>query len=131
MIRNEILDKESAGEISPINEYIKHTLKAFAMHLENMSAVSRVLSSKKKSSKSDGVMASAGDERILMVSGYEIIQQGSKYYVRKNVDKVIAKAAFREIIKKEKLSKIKLKNKKGRELTTYQLGTAVWKAYST
>lgn len=131
IIRNEILGKESAGEISPINEYVKHTLKAFAMHLENMSAVSNVLrySRKRKNSESDGViMTSAGDEQILMVSGYEVIQQGWKYYVRQNGEKVIAKAAFREIIKKEKLDQItKFKKKNVDKLTTYQLGAAVWK----
>ena len=131
IIRNEILGKESAGEISPINEYVKHTLKAFAMHLENMSAVSNALryGRKKKSSKGDGVIiTSAGDEQILMVSGYEIIQQDWKYYVRQNGEKVVAKTAFKEIIKKEKLDQIiKLQNRKGVELTTYQLGAAVWK----
>ena len=34
MIRNDILKKEAEGEISPINEYTKHTLKAFVMHLQ-------------------------------------------------------------------------------------------------
>ena len=36
MIRRDLLEKETAGKISPINEYAKHTLKAFAMHLETL-----------------------------------------------------------------------------------------------
>ena len=130
IIRNKILRKESVGKISPINEYVKHTLKAFAMHLETMPEVSNALKKrKKKSYKSDVViMASSGDEKILRVSGYEIIQQqGWKYYVRKNGEKVVAKTALKQIIEEENLGNIIKLEEKGGELTTYQLGAAVWK----
>lgn len=32
----EILQKESVAEISPLNDYLKHTLKAFVVHIDNV-----------------------------------------------------------------------------------------------
>ena len=125
IIRNKILKKESAGEISPINEYVKHTLKAFTMHLERMPVASDGNSTR----SSEKVVS--GDDEIRTVSGYEIIRQDKwKYYVRKNGEKVVATRAFQDIITKEGLD-VSLKDSNGVDYTTYQLGSRIWEALAT
>ena len=125
IIRNKILRKESAGKISPINEYVKHTLKAFTMHLERMPVASDGNSTR----SSTKVVSGDGESRT--VSGYDIIRQDKQgYHVRENGEKVVAIRAFQDIINKERLD-VSLKDEKGTDYTTYQLGKRVWEALAT
>ena len=130
IIRN-ILTKESVGKMSPINDYVQHTLKAFAMHLGHILVSSKTRRSKKSkkeaTSKDDQiVLVNSGDQQILMAYGYEIMRQKHQYFVYENDKKVQAKPALRKIIKERNLG-INLQNTQGVDYTTYQLGSRVWK----
>ena len=123
------LAKESIGEMSPINDYVKHTLKAFAMHLGHILVSSgKTRSNKKKAASEDGqiVLVNSGDQQTLMAYGYEIIRQKYQYYVYKNDKKLKAKPTLRKIIKEKNLG-ISLQNEQGVDHSTYQLGSRVWK----
>lgn len=117
-IREGILRRESLGEISPINEYVKHTLKAFAMHLDNLPYGGRVA---RKSSSSPVI---GSDENTVEIRGYNIAKDGNKFIVRdKNGDKVPALPVFRKFIKELEISSTR--NEEGEKWTTFTLGNAV------
>ena len=104
MLRD-ILRAESAGEISPINEYAKHTLKAFAVHLDTLLPAS-----------SSGELRTAADydvvdsESVQISNGqyegkYKIVKniKGGVYVRKEDGEKVTAKPILRAIIKQENL----------------------------
>ena len=120
VIREEILKKEAIGEISPINDYVKHTLKAFAMHLSDMGTLpARARMPRENSAAADG-------SEIFPIAGYEIVKKGNQIFVRKDGQKVVAMHAYKTINKKEGLS-ISLDNDDGGKRTSYQLGRAIIK----
>ena len=99
----DILKEEAHGKIAPIYEYVKYTLKAFAMHLGQLNK-----------------------EETQEASGFTIIRRNKQAFeVYKGDKKVIAKSALREIIKDENLGITDI------NMTTYKLGGLVWKALKT
>ena len=119
IIQNEILKKELIGEISPINEYIRHTLKAFAMYLGEMRVTS-------DGSRKRNVQQTNYNDETRSIAGHEIIRRDKrKFYVFKNDEKTRARPALINIIEKEKLD-IDIHDQDGNVLTTYQLGRRVW-----
>ena len=122
IIRNKILEPESKGNISPIGDYVKHTLKAFAMHLQAMYErhVRRL-----SGARASPVPASDADGGISFdIDGYEVVKNTKGYvFVRKDGDRVVAKPVLREINEKYKLGV----DKHG--LNTHQLGARIIKAW--
>ena len=124
IIRDNLLKKEANGEISPINEYAKHTLKAFAMHLETLSP----------EKKNDYVTSDNFIKITEIVDGrlYTIEQHANsaiKVYYGKEEKEQNAKEILRKMNKEHDL-KVKLKNSNNKEKNTRQLGAqviAAWK----
>lgn len=123
MIRG-ILQEESDGQISPINEYAKHTLKAFAVHLNTLLPGG-------SSGSSSGSKRAADDyeeDEVYPVLGYEIVTtNGGKYvYVRneQSGERVVAMPALREINEKFNLG-VGEKTATGARVITHNFGHAV------
>ena len=125
IIRDNLLKKEANGEISPINEYAKHTLKAFVMHLETLP------------SKKQKEHVASGDSikiRKINVDGmpYTIEQHADtaiKVYDHKGEEEENTKNILRKINKQYWLD-VNLKNRNNKEKNTRQLGAqviAAWK----
>ncbi|MGI9306187.1 MAG: PD-(D/E)XK nuclease family protein [Gammaproteobacteria bacterium] len=112
IIREEILKKESMGEISPIGEYVKHTLKAFAMHL---------------SEDNDYEFLNIGEYKI------RLTKKISRYHVYQNGEQIEAKQALRKMIKLQELVGVSEETKKkdgtDRTKSTWELARDVWDAY--
>jgi len=93
----EIIDKESKGMINPINEYMRHTLKAFIVHLNN------TLESKTRERIEFGedIGEIVDDVSIKMKNGeeYRIIRRNStQIQIFFNDEKIVAKPILRKII---------------------------------
>ena len=111
MIRNDILKKEAEGEISPINEYTKHTLKAFITHLQKPTDLGDV---------QESIPYDMDDHK------YTIEQYDSgAIRVYKDGEKCIAKEILRHINDKEKFGLIDSNNRNKKN--TYQLGEQIIK----
>ena len=120
IIRDNLLKKEAYGEISPINEYTKHTLKAFVMHLETLSPEKQ----KERVALSDSIKTMKID-----VDGmpYTIEQQANsaiKVYDHKREEEENTKKILREIIKQHDLN-VNPENSNNKKKNTRQLGAHV------
>lgn len=98
-----ILQKESEGEISPINEYTRHTIKAFILFLNTV-----VSSTKDSSYRFDEDIGEIVDSIHIKLQGenkeYRIVRRDSQQIqVFANEEKVTAKPILRKIINKRKL----------------------------
>jgi len=134
VIREGIIQKEANGEIAPIYEYVKHTLKAFVSHLDD-SGDRRSGSRNKRTRTADSARSgpvSAGDEKVIsrVINGdnYEVIRFGHnnwKFKARRNGHTVKATEAFRIINDKLELG-VNDKPDGKRPLDTYQLGYQIW-----
>lgn len=121
-IRENILRRESVGEISPISEYVKHTLKAFAMHLDALQVSGTAAARAARRSRSAPPAAGSG-ENAVEFGGYKILKDGNKFLVRdKSGDKVPALPVFREFMEKLKIPDMR---KGGQVWTTHTLGSVV------
>ena len=109
MIRDDILKKEAEGEIPPINEYTKHTLKAFIMHLQKPMDLGDV----RKSITCDI------DDHEYTIEQYV----GGAIRVYEDGKKCVAKNNLRHINKEEKLRVPETKN--GIPKNTRQLGAQI------
>ena len=129
IIRQKILERESRGEIAPINEHSRHTLKALAMHLEGYSLKGR---------KDDSRIRKPADQYPIddtysvKTLDYEVVVANNRTYayVRKlkSKERVGTIVALREINDKLKLGvKTSSKTRDGspRALTSHELGLAV------
>lgn len=116
-----ILGKESTGEINPINEYMKHTLKAFVLHIN--SVVNQQISAGTRYSEDIGELV---DEVNITLSDnveYKILRRNSQQIqVFVNDEKVTAKPVLRKIIEEKNLNIPTL------GITTRQMGKKVIEA---
>ena len=98
-----ILGKESTGEINPINEYMKHTLKAFILHIN--SVVNQQISVGTRYGEDIGEIV---DEVNITLSDnveYKILRRDSQQIqVFVNDEKVTAKPVLRKIIEEKNLN---------------------------
>lgn len=102
-ILKRILQKESEGEISPINEYTRHTIKAFILFLNSI-----VSSTKDRFYRFGDDIGDIVDSVQVKFEGenikYRIIRRDSQQIqVFANEEKVTAKPILRKIIKRRKL----------------------------
>ena len=111
MIRDDILKKEANGEISPINEYTKHTLKAFIMHLQKPGDLGDVQES----------IPYDMDDHKYTIEQYT----GGAIRVYKDGEKCVAKEILRHINDKENFGLIDSNNRNKKN--TYQLGEQIIK----
>lgn len=98
-----ILKKESEGEINPINEYTRHTIKAFILFLN-----ATVGSSKDKPYRLGEDIGEIVDSLTLTIDGdicnYRIVRRDSQQIqVFKEGEKITAKPILRKIIKTKNL----------------------------
>ena len=124
IIRDNLLKKEANGEISPINEYAKHTLKAFVMHLETLKP------DKNRTRFVDMGEAQESISCYLNRKKYTIEKYANstiKAYDKDN-EELPAKDILRQVIKKHQLDVI-LENSAGKEKNTRQLGSHVIEAW--
>lgn len=101
MIR-EILTKESNADISPINDYVKHTLKAFARHIDTSIAPNprNILRGEDLGDIIDETEITIGSQH------YRIIRRDSTQIQLINLqtgEKVVAKPLLRQFIKEKAL----------------------------
>lgn len=118
-----MLEKEARGEIDPISEYVRHTLKAFIRH---------ILDSQKAVTKSSADPGSLQQEITVTSAGikYQIHQYDSGTIIVFNADlqeKEIAKPVLRHINQEFNLN-VDLYRSSGKKKTTQQLGRDVLKA---
>ena len=100
-ILKKILKKESVGEISPINEYTRHTIKAFILFLN-----ATVTSSKDRSYRFGEDIGEIVENIEVRIGGkaYRIIRRDSQQIqIFEDDEKVTAKPILREIIKNKNL----------------------------
>jgi hypothetical protein len=102
-ILKKILKKESEGEINPINEYTRHTIKAFILFLD-----ASVSSTKDRTYRFGEDIGEIVDSVTLVVDGeeydYRIVRRDSQQIqVFTKEGKVTAKPVLRKIIKKRNL----------------------------
>lgn len=102
-ILKKILKKESEGEINPINEYTRHTIKAFILFLN-----ATVSSTKDRTYRFGEDIGEIVDSVTLAVDGesydYRIVRRDSQQIQVFNKDgKVTAKPVLRKIIEKRNL----------------------------
>lgn len=124
-----ILEKEARGEIEPISEYVRHTLKAFIRH---------ILDSQKTTAKRSRNPAEPGSLRqeVTVTSGgtkYLIQQYDSGTIIVYNADlqeKEIAKPVLRQINQELGLD-VDLYRSSGKKKKTPQLGRDVLKALNS
>ena len=129
IIRQKILERESRGEIAPINEHSRHTLKALAMHLEGYSLKGRTDDSRIRKSADQYPI---DDTYPVKTLDYEVVVANNRTYayVRKlkSKERVGTIVALREINDKLKLGvKTSSKTRDGspRALTSHELGLMV------
>lgn len=121
IIRNKILRPESEGKISPVGYYVKHTLKAFAMHLQGYG----------KSQDSARARLDQNDE-VFAIDGYDIIKNRNQVFVHEKdgeqVERGKGKGILRGINDKYKLGvDTHYKRKKdGRIMPRTTHGFGVW-----
>lgn len=115
-----ILSKETIGEINPLNDYLKHTIKAFINFIEFLTV--------KTNSKTFKFGEDIGDiieeKEIKLSDGtYNLIRRDSQQIqIFKNDEKVVAKEIMRKIIYEKKLN---IKEEETYILTTRQLGKKI------
>jgi len=102
-ILKRVLKKESEGEINPINEYTRHTIKAFILFLN-----STVSTNNDKSYRFGEDIGEIVDSLTLAVDGdtydYRIVRRDSQQIqVFKGGEKITAKPILRKIIKTRNL----------------------------
>ncbi|SHG71000.1 PD-(D/E)XK nuclease superfamily protein [Fodinibius roseus] len=102
-ILKRILKKESEGEINPINEYTRHTIKAFILFLD-----ATVSTNKNKTYRFGEDIGEIVDSLTLAVDGdtynYRIVRRDSQQIqVFREGEKVTAKPILRKIIKTRNL----------------------------
>jgi len=102
-ILKQILKKESGGEINPINEYTRHTIKAFILFLD-----ATVSSTKDRTYRFGEDIGEIVDSVTLAVDGeeydYRIVRRDSQQIqIFTKEGKVTAKPVLRKIIKKRNL----------------------------
>lgn len=102
-ILKRILKKESEGEINPINEYTRHTIKAFILFLN-----ATVTSTKDRTYRFGEDIGEIVDSIQLKLNGgskkYRIVRRDSQQIqVFEDDEKVTAKPILRKIIKKRNL----------------------------
>jgi hypothetical protein len=94
-----ILEMEMRGEITPINEYIRHTLKAFALHIRSVVGG--------ESPRKPVDIGEIVDEVYVQLKGgqeYRIVRRDSQQIqVFSDDEKVMAKAVLREVIQEKGL----------------------------
>lgn len=115
-----IIEGEAIGELPPINEYVKHTFKAFVTHLSDIGKHRHT-----RNTKSPQLIGNSAGEESMFVSDYEIIRNKRRqFWVRKDGDKVVAKSALRQINTTLKLGVSESKNNK--KSNTYQFAQDIW-----
>lgn len=104
-----ILDKESTGEINPINEYLRHTIKAFVSHVTTRLLKERT--SNRASGEDIGQIIDEVSYTTKRGITYRIILRSStQIQVYREDEKVVAKQVLREIIKENPPFDIPIKN---------------------
>ena len=93
-----ILLKESTGSINPVNEYMRHTLKAFVNYLENI-----INNSSYKNMRFGQDLGEIIDEEVFTLKDgveYKIIRRNStQIQIYKDDEKVVAKPIIRDAIR--------------------------------
>lgn len=113
-----LLEKELKAEINPINEYLRHTLKAFIKFASELTESNRTI----RFGKDIGDIVEKKDIEIDREI-YTIIRRNSQQIqVTKNGEKVIAKEILRKIINKYNLD---ISDDDTYSLTTRQLGKSI------
>ncbi len=114
-----ILEMDLKGEIDPINEYLRHTLKAFVSHIRTRLKQydgNGIKSIRSSSSDDIGEIVESVDIILHDGSNCRIIRRSStQIQVFINGDKVVAKEILRNIIKERKLN-IAIENTNTRSL---------------
>ena len=121
----QLLKSESASEISPINEYVRHTLKAFAVHIKENIATSNI--NRRFTGEPDNIIQSV---LVQISDGIFRIEQSENNTIRIfNIDTQeynVAKPLLRKINTEKQLG-IELKLSTGRNKNTRNLGKQVIK----
>ena len=120
IIRDNLLKKEANGEISPINEYAKHTLKAFVMHLETLSPEKQ----KERVASSDSIKIMKIDVNGMPYTIEQHANTAIKVYDHKGEEEENTKKILRKIIKQHCLD-VKPENSNNKKKNTRQLGAHV------
>jgi hypothetical protein len=124
MVRN-VLDKESRGEINPINEYMRHTLKAFIRH-----SIDMVQPITMKTMRTGEDIGEVVDHAVIQTkdgASYRVVMRDSAQVQVFNLatdDKEIARQILERYIDENELA-IKYK-----ELNTRAIGRQFFKLYS-
>jgi len=121
----QVLRSESESDISPINEYVRHTLKAFVVHIKE--SISPSLTSARNTTQPGDIIESAFVQ--LSDGKYRIDRHESTTVRVFNLDTQeyeVTKPLLRKINTERKLG-IDLKSSTGREKNTRQLGRHVIK----
>lgn len=124
-IITDLLKDESNAEINPINEYIRHTLKAFVRHIVETTVESRV----KRLNDKDNIEEDIEDsiEIIIENKNYVIERYESGTIRIFNLEKheyETVKPLLRKIIEEKKLN-VNLNSSTGNHKNTRQLGKDV------
>jgi len=122
VIQEEIIQKEANGLISPINEYVKHTLKALVNHLNT---IGKQQKSHGRRSKKQPEITSSANEVTITVDEYQIVKDRQQYRLIKDGEPAKGKATLREINDRYKLG-IQEQLEGGKLLQTYQFAKEVW-----
>jgi len=94
-----ILEMEMRGEITPINEYIRHTLKAFALHVRSV-----VVGESTRKYSDIGEIVDEVSVQLKAGREYRIVRRNSQQIqVFSDDEQVMAKAALREVIQEKGL----------------------------
>lgn len=116
-----MLEKEVRGELTPINEYMRHTLKAFVQHVN--SVVSRSPQGSPRFGEDIGDIVEDVEVTLQNGTTYRVVRRDSgQVQVYLDDEKVMAKGVLREIIKERNFD-IRLK-----KITTPNMGRQVLRA---
>lgn len=116
----DLLKKEATGEINPINEYLRHTIKAFIIFADELTDVSSRRAIRFGEDLGDIVDSI---EVVIESKKYTIVRRDSgQIQVYRDDEKVVAKEVLRKVIKKYKMD---ISNADTYNLTTRQLGAKI------
>lgn len=116
----DLLKQEATGEINPINEYLRHTIKAFIIFADELTDVSSRRPIRFGEDLGDIVDSI---EVIIEKKQYAIVRRDSgQIQVYRDGEKVVAKEVLRKVIKKYKID---ISNDDTYYLTTRQLGAKI------
>ena len=102
-IIKEILQKEIVGDLTPINEYMKHTLKAFILHISSI--VDTDTGNRYRYGEDIGNVVKEVPVTLCDGNNYKIIlRDSSQIQVFSENEKVVAKQILRKIIKEQRLN---------------------------